>query len=353
MEIFFFRKNMGRLFSGSKIVYFYTISRKYSEKVVKMNTAPLITLNNGLKCPQLGLGTWLAGPGEVGAAVKHAISIGYRHIDCAWLYGNEKEIGEAIRAKITDGTVKRDELFITTKLWNTFHEFDKVVPACKTSLTNFGLDYIDLYLIHWPVAQKDVGPIDFKLPFKDTQFIDYDYVDTWRGMEECLKLGLAKSIGLSNFNSKQVQRVLDACAVKPVMNQIEVNPNINQKRLIKFCKDRQIEITAYSPFGSPARPWAKPGDPVLSLDDPKLISVGKKYGKTSAQVVLRYLIELGTVPIPKSTNKERMEANLNVFDFQLDENDHQILDAFNCDGRAVHAEELKDSPQYPFKGVDF
>nr|CAI5823891.1 unnamed protein product [Callosobruchus analis] len=315
--------------------------------------APLIRLNNGQKCPVLGLGTWMSAPGEVKEAVKYAIDVGYRHIDCAWLYGNEKEIGEGIREKINDGTVKREDLFIVTKLWNIFHEKEKVVPACRESLKNFGLDYVDLYLIHWPCAQKHTGKIDIHLPFKDAVNIEYDFVETWRGMEECVELGLTKSIGLSNFNSKQVQRILDAAVIKPVMNQIEVSPNLNQKKLIKFCKDRQIEITAYSPFGSPARSWAKPEDPVISLDDPKLIKIGNKYGKTSSQVILRYLIQLGTIPIPKSTNRDRIKLNIQVFDFELTPEDMNILDSYNCDGRAIHAEELKDSPDYPFKGVEF
>lgn len=136
------------------------------------------------------------------------------------LYCNEKEIGSAIRAKIADGTVKREDLFIVTKLWNTFHEKEKVVPTCQQSLENFGLDYIDLYLIHWPVAQKTLGPLNLRLPFSNAVGIDYDYVETWKGMEECVTLGLTKGIGLSNFNEKQVQRVLDMATIKPVMNQV-------------------------------------------------------------------------------------------------------------------------------------
>ncbi|XP_063909471.1 aldo-keto reductase family 1 member A1-A-like [Zophobas morio] len=318
-----------------------------------MVKAPLVTLNNGLTCPQLGLGTWLSAPGEVQRAVKHAIDIGYRHFDCAMLYGNEKEIGEGIREKIADGTVKREELFIVTKLWNTFHEREKVVPTCKKSLENFGLDYLDLYLIHWPVAEKIHGELDIHLPFKGAVGIDYDYVDTWKGMEGCVQQGIAKSIGLSNFNSKQVERVLQNATIKPVMNQIEVTPNLNQRKLIKFCMDRDVKITAYSPFGSPARPWAKPGDPVLKLDDPKLVNIGKKYEKTACQVILRYLIQLGVIPIPKSSNPGRIEQNIDVFDFKLSDEDMKIVDSFNCNGRAVHAEELKGLPHYPFEGVEF
>lgn len=139
------------------------------------------------------------------------------------LYGNEKEIGEGIRSKISDGTVKREELFITTKLWNTFHEQEQVVPACKKSLENFGLEYVDLYLIHWPVAQKQKGKYNVELPFEGAEGYDYDYVDTWKGMEDCVKLGLSKSIGLSNFNSVQVQRVLDNSIIKPAVNQVLIH----------------------------------------------------------------------------------------------------------------------------------
>lgn len=138
------------------------------------------------------------------------------------LYGNEQEIGDAIREKIAQGSVKREDLFIVTKLWNTFHEREKVVPTCKKSLNNFGLDYLDLYLVHWPVAQKLTGELNIQLPFQNAEGIDYDYVDTWKGMEECVKLGLTKGIGLSNFNSKQVERILEAATIQPVINQVNI-----------------------------------------------------------------------------------------------------------------------------------
>ncbi|KAJ8921936.1 hypothetical protein NQ315_008570 [Exocentrus adspersus] len=317
------------------------------------NMPPKICLNNGVKCPQFGLGTWLSAPGEVQKAVKHAIDVGYRFIDCAWLYGNEKEIGTAINEKICDGTVKREELFIGTKLWNTFHEKDQVVPACKDSLKNLNLEYLDLYLIHWPVAQKNLGKVDKNLPFKDAVYTDVDYIETWEGMEQCSKLGLAKCIGVSNFNSKQLEKLLSCSKIKPVMNQVEVNPLLNQKPLIKFCKDRDVFVTAYSPLGSPKRPWAKPGDVIFSLEDPKLVKIAKKHGKTPGQVVLRYIFQLGTVPIPKSVNPKRLEENIDIFDFELCPEDLEVLDCFNCNERAVHAEELKDSKYYPFKGVEF
>ncbi|XP_056632153.1 aldo-keto reductase family 1 member B1-like [Diorhabda sublineata] len=313
---------------------------------------PVLTLNNGIKMPSFGLGTWLAPPGEVGEVVKQAIEVGYRLFDCAWLYSNEKEIGEGLRSKISEGSVYREDLFICTKLWNTFHEQEKVVPACRASLKNFGLDYLDLYLIHFPTAQKGrrVNP---KLPFKNAENLDYDYVKTWKGMEECVKLGLTKSIGISNFNSQQVLRVLDNCDITPVINQIEVTPFLPQHKLIKFCKSHFIEIMGYSPLGSPARPWAKPDDKMLSLEDPTLINIGERYKKSGSQVVLRYVFQLGTIPIPKTSNLQRLKHNISIFDFELDHNEMcAINQAFKNGVRVCHAEELKDNIHYPFHLVE-
>lgn len=313
--------------------------------------APLKKLNNGLDCPSFGLGTWLAAPGEAKIAVKTAIYIGYRLFDCAWLYGNEKEIGEGLQAKILDGTVTRADLFIVTKLWNVFHEEEKVVPACKESLKNLGLDYIDLYLMHWPCATT-CKEFNSNLPFQGSENIEYDFCKTWKAMENCVNLGLVKSIGLSNFNSEQVARIINSCTIKPVVNQIEVTPFLNQQKLIKVCKQHDIEIMAYAPLASPARPWAKEGDKMLSLEDPKLLSIARKYGKTTAQVVLRYVYQQGTIPIPKSCNPDRLKQNISIFDFALTEDDMKLMDTFNCGIRTCHAEELKDNSEYPFNLIE-
>ncbi|XP_050311287.1 aldo-keto reductase family 1 member B1-like [Anthonomus grandis grandis] len=354
-----------RSFANHQVIYrigsnFIDINRFFYQAIANIRlssnmtpSAPTVTLSNGVKCPAIGLGTWLSPPGECAKATKHAIHVGYRSIDAAWLYGNEKEVGEGVREAIAEGIIKREDIFITTKLWNVFHEKEDVVPALKRSLENFGLDYVDLYLIHWPVACKTTGKFDIHLPFKDAIYYDHDFCETWKGMEECVDLGLTKSIGLSNFNSKQVQKILDSARIKPVMNQVEVNPLLNQKKLIKFCHDRGIHITAYSPLASPARPWKKPDDPVLKLDDPKLVNIGNKYGKTSSQVILRYLIQLGTIPVPKSSNMDRIKENFEVFDFELSPEDMAVLDSFNRDFRSVAATELAKSNQYPFRGVEF
>ncbi|CAG9765107.1 unnamed protein product [Ceutorhynchus assimilis] len=315
--------------------------------------AETFLLPNGQKIPMLGLGTWLSPPGKCAQTVKYAIEVGYRHIDAAWLYGNEMEVGEGVRKAIEEGIVKREDLFITTKLWNTFHEKDDVLPALKKSLENFGLSYVDLFLMHWPVACKNTGTFDIQLPFKDAVYYDHDFCETWKAMEECVDLGLVKSLGVSNFTSKQLQRIIDIARVKPTINQIEVTPLLNQKKLIAFCKEKDIYVTAYSPFGSPARPWRKDGEPVLNLQDPRLVGIGKQYNKNGAQVVLRYLIQLGTFPIPKSANPARIQENIDIFDFELSKEDMKVLDGFNKDFRCVHAEELMESNEYPFKDCEF
>ncbi|XP_012539612.2 uncharacterized protein LOC105838526 [Monomorium pharaonis] len=303
-----------------------------------------MVLNNGIKIPILGLGTWQAGddPKSVEQAVNDAVDAGYRHFDCAYIYQNEKEIGKVLCEKIAKGVVKREDLFITTKLWNTFHKQGAVVPACRRSLKNFGLDYVDLYLIHWPISYAEnadgIIPVDEN---GDPMFGHEDFLDTWRGMEECVRLGLTRSIGLSNFNSEQIDRVLSIAQIKPVMNQVECHPNLNQKKLRDFCASRGIAVTAYSPFGSPKRIWAKPGDPKVILDEPEIVNIGTKYGKTPAQVILRYLIDIGTIPIPKSSSKKRIKQNIDIFDFKLTPEEITIIDKFDCGGRVLPLEELR------------
>ncbi|XP_034245233.1 aldo-keto reductase family 1 member B1-like [Thrips palmi] len=313
--------------------------------------APTIKLNNGQDFPILGLGTWKSKPGEVEQAVKDAIDAGYRHIDGAFIYGNEAEVGNGIRAKIAEGVVKREDIFLTSKLWNTFHRPDLVVDACKKSLKNFGLDYLDLYLIHWPTGYEEGGELFPREADGTVRYSDVDYVDTWKALEKCVELGLVKGIGLSNFNSQQVTRVLEVCKIKPLVNQVECHAHLNQAKLIKFCKERDIVVTAYSPLGSPDRPWAKPGDPML-LEDPKIKAMADKYGKTTAQVVLRYLIQHGTVPVPKSVTKSRIVSNFQVFDFELSPADVAVMDTFDCNGRLVPLNDGKKHKYWPF-GIEY
>ncbi|KAK8749074.1 hypothetical protein OTU49_015661, partial [Cherax quadricarinatus] len=306
-----------------------------------------INFSNGKSVPVLGLGTWESKPGDMTAAVKNAVTAGYRHIDCAHLYGNEPEVGAAIAALIKDGTVTRDELFITSKLWNTFHAKSSVLPALKTTLADLGLDYIDLYLIHWPMGYKEGGDL---LPADSTGkklYSDVDYVETWEAMEECVKLGLTRSIGVSNFNKKQLERVLKVAKVPIANNQIEVHPYLPQNKLIEFCKSKGITITAYSPLGSPERPWAKPGDPVLT-EDPKVKTLAQKYKKSPAQILIRFQIDRGLIVIPKSANKSRIEENFQIWDFQLSPEDIKLLESLECNGRICSSSEASDHPYFPF-----
>ncbi|XP_063543637.1 aldo-keto reductase family 1 member B1-like isoform X1 [Cydia strobilella] len=313
---------------------------------------PKVAFNNGFECPILGIGTWKSKPGEVTQAVKDAIDIGYRHIDCAFVYGNEPEVGAALSAKLKDGTVKREDLFITSKLWNTFHRPDLVRGALLQTLKNLGLKYLDLYLIHWPQGYKEDGELFPADAAGKIQFSEVDYVDTWKAMEPLVAEGLVRSLGLSNFNSKQITRVLEVAKVKPVVNQVECHPYLNQQRLKDFCEARGIRLTAYSPLGSPDRPWAKPGEPLL-MEDPKLKAIADRLGKTPAQVLIRYQIDRGVIVIPKSVTKSRIASNFDVFDFKLSKEDLDLINSFNVDGRFVPMTASLGHKYHPFENDEF
>jgi len=308
---------------------------------------PKIKFYNGNEIPSFGLGTWKSKPGEVTQAVKDAIDIGYRHIDCAHVYGNEKEVGEALKSKISEGIVRREDLFVTSKLWCTYHTSELVEHAVKQSLDNLGLEYLDLYLIHWPIAYKEGDDLFPKNLDGGPLLSDTDYLDTWKGMEGILKKGLVKNIGVSNFNSQQIERLLKNGTVKPVTNQIECHPYLNQKKLSEFCKAKNIVITAYSPLGSPDRPWAKPDDPKL-LDDAKLLRLAEKYNKTPAQLLIRYQLDRGHVVIPKSVTASRIAQNADIFDFKLSPEDIAYIDTFDCNGRICPMTGSEASAYYPF-----
>ncbi|XP_044002682.1 aldo-keto reductase family 1 member B1-like [Aphidius gifuensis] len=301
-----------------------------------------VKFNNGNYCPMLGLGTWQSAPGSVGEAVKKAIDIGYRHIDCSPIYENEKEIGQALKSKIDDETVTREDLFITSKLWNTNHHPDKVEAALTNTLNDLCVDYLDLYLIHWPLGFAE-GYTD------EGNFIesDDDYVDTWKAMEDMLEKGLVKNIGLSNFNSKQIERLLRHSTVTPVVNQVECHPYLTQIKLSDFCQSKEIVLTAYSPLGSPDRPWAKPEDAQL-INDERLRSIADNYDKTTAQVVLRYQIDRGHIVIPKTVSESRMIENFDIMNFKLSQDDIELINSFDCNGRICALEMCSGFKYYPF-----
>lgn len=318
---------------------------------------PTLKLNNGIEMPQFGLGTWLSDKGKVREAVEHAISKGYRNVDAAWIYGNEGEVGEAIEAKINDGTVKREDLFVATKLWNTFHKPKDVAHNCELSLKNLRVDVIDLYIMHFPMAWQ--GDKDFKAQLDQTDprdvkrhlSEDVDYVDTWKAMEELVKAGKVRAIGVSNFNKFQLERLLKNCTIKPVNNQIESHPYLNNQELIDFCQANDVSVTAYSPLGNPSKPVTRnwKGDEITILEEDIIVALAKKYNKTPAQILIRFALDRGIHVIPKSITPSRIESNSQVFDFKLTSDEIQQIKGMNKNFRVVELPQNLDIKYYPFK----
>ena len=267
-----------------------------------MTVIPQITLNNGQQIPQFGFGVFLVPPAETAAAVSSALEAGYRHIDTAEMYGNEAEVGAAIRKSELD----RADVFITTKLNNGYHRPDDARVAFDNSLTALGVDYVDLFLIHWPLPTKYGG----------------DYVSTWQTLEEFYRDGRARSIGVSNFQPHHLRRIHQECEITPAVDQIEVNPYLTQDDVRGFCAEHQIAIEAWSPL---ARSRA--------LDDPTIDDIARRYGKTPSQVILRWHIERGDIVFPKSVSPARIRENIDIFDFELAGEDVEAISALNRNQR--------------------
>uniref|UniRef100_A0A8C4QZA1 alcohol dehydrogenase (NADP(+)) n=1 Tax=Eptatretus burgeri TaxID=7764 RepID=A0A8C4QZA1_EPTBU len=288
-----------------------------------------VLLNSNYEMPVLGLGTWQSGAGQVKTAILHAFSIGYRHIDCASIYGNEAEIGEALQEALGQGKgLKREEIFVTSKLWNCNHHSEDVEDACRKSLTQLKLDYLDLYLIHWPYSFGHGGE-DF--PRTETGKMQYDVVDyreTWRAMENLVSAGLVRSIGLSNFNARQIDEIIASSTIRPAVLQVECHPYLGQTRLLAHCQEHHIVMTAYSPLGSPNRGWKMDNEPVLLLE-PKVVSIAHRHSRSVAQVLLRWLLQRDITTIPKSITPSRIEENAKVFDFELSKDEMAELNSLD------------------------
>jgi len=258
-----------------------------------MPHAPLITLNDGIQIPQLGLGVWQLDDDQAYASSVAALKAGYRHIDTAMIYGNEAGVGRAV----AESELARDEIFITTKLWNTDQGYDSTLRAFDASMAKLGLEQLDLYLIHWALPKKNA------------------YRDTWKAFVRLQEEGRVRSIGVSNFHPDHLQHIIDDTGVTPSVNQIELHPDFSQVDLVKFCKGLNIVTESWSPLGQ--------GGALLS--QPVLSQIAEKHGKTPAQVILRWHTQSQYIVIPRSSNPERIAQNLDVFGFTLDDQDLQAI----------------------------
>lgn len=256
-------------------------------------------LNNGVNMPWLGLGVWkVENGGTVAETVKSAIRMGYRSIDTAAVYGNETGVGQGIR----ECGVPREELFITTKVWNSDQGYDSTLAAFDTSLDKLGLEYVDLYLVHWPVKGK--------------------YVETWKALTRLYQGGRVKAIGVSNFQIHHLEDIIRETGVIPAVNQVEFHPYLTQKPLLSFCKDKGIQLEAWSPLAQGAL-----------TKHPVLEEIGVKYGKSASQVILRWDLQNGVVTIPKTVHEGRLKENAHIFDFVLSPSDMEAIDALNRNER--------------------
>ncbi|XP_037933543.1 1,5-anhydro-D-fructose reductase-like [Teleopsis dalmanni] len=321
-------------------------NRLEDKSVMKMG------LNNGHNIPAIGLGTWRSTPEVVSQAVKDAIDLGYRHIDCAFSYGNESEIGLAIQEKIAEGILKREDLFVTSKLWCTYHRPDIVRVACDISLKRLKLKYLDCYLMHWPLAfaeSEDIIPMDEN---KKVLFADYSFISTWNAMEELVNEGLCRTIGVSNFNKRQLEELLNAARIPPAVLQLECHPYLNQKRLIDFARKHNLTVVAYSPLGSSHTPYEKPGKYKL-LEHPIILEMAKKHKRNPGQILLRYQMDCGNAVIPRSVTKSHMKDNLDIHNFKLTKEDLLEIDQLDINGRIMDFKMAAGHPDHPFENDEF
>jgi len=270
-----------------------------------------------MQIPRLGFGTWQLLEDQATEAVASAIDLGYRHLDCAHIYDNESYVGAAIQQKIETGQVTREELWVTSKLWNDSHRGEHVRPALETTLRHLQLEFLDLYLIHWPVALRPGKQV----PESAEDFLSLEEVpliETWTALEECCRAGLCRHIGVSNFNRVNIQQLIDYGSLHPFANQVESHPFLQQPELFQYCRDQDIEFIAYSPLGAGARPeHMRKGDEPSLADHPVIGEIAESHQATPQQILLAWSIQRGAIPIPKAANPLHQEQNLAAGEINL------------------------------------
>lgn len=285
--------------------------------------------------PAIGLGTWKSDKGKVGEAVEIALNEGYRHIDCAATYGNEPEVGEAFKKVFSEGNIEREDVWVTSKLWNDSHRKEHVIPALKQTLKDLQLEYLDLYLMHWPVAFKH--GVDF--PSKDEDYLSLEEVpiiETWEAMCEAKEQGLVKHIGVSNFSEKKLRDLMKKTNDNPEMNQVELHPFLQQHELVEFCKENNIQLTAFSPLGSGDRSQQMKADNEPSLLKNETINkIAEKHNASPAQILIKWAVIRGTAVIPKSTSKDHIISNLESQKINLDKEDLKKIADIDTEFRYV------------------
>lgn len=295
----------------------------------------------------IGLGTWKAKGNAVKKAVKEALYVGYRHIDTAAVYENETEIGEALAEVFAEGKIFREDVFITSKLWNNAHKEGQVIPALQDSLKKLQLDYLDLYLIHWPVAFNGVN-----YPQKPSDYYSLEEVpilETWEQMEKAKESKMARHIGVSNFSKKKLKDLVSKAKHKPEMNQVELHPLLQQKELLEYCKSENIYMTAYSPLGSGDR-----SEDMKAADEPNLFeidllqTIARNHNASIGQVLINWHLQRGTGVIPKSTSKEHIEENFKAASLDLSQNEMKTIEALDENKRFITGKFFEE----PSKGYE-
>ncbi|WP_166823471.1 aldo/keto reductase [Thalassoroseus pseudoceratinae] len=302
-----------------------------------------LTLSTGDKLPSVGLGLWKVDPSEAPSLIQSAVDAGYRHFDCACDYGNEDAVGEGLQAIFDSGAVSRSDVWLTSKLWNTYHAAEHVRPALERTLRDLRVDALDLYLIHFPIAQQFVP---FETRYPPGWFTDPDAAEpkiepakvpiqeTWRAMESLVREGLVRNIGFSNFNCSLIRDVLSYAEIRPSVLQIESHPYLTQEKLVRYCQQEDIAVTAFSPLGAPSYVgigMAEKEESVMNL--PEIKAIAESHGRSPAQVVLRWGVQRGTAIVPKTSKPERLKENISLFDFELTNQEMQTIASLNRNRR--------------------